>query len=110
MSEEAGPLPETIDELIAYMLHLLGNREHDANRRAAATAKIAALLMRDGLVPSMQGLTQELRQTHDVLKEAAKASEHYARGLVRATWVLAVVTAVLALTAVMPLLSELYLK
>jgi hypothetical protein len=100
MSEEADPLPETIDELIASILGSTGRALRDPAQPAAATAKIATLLMRDGLVPTLQGLTQELADTRTVLADTSRASTQYARALVRVTWGLVGVTVVLVLATV----------
>src|SRR5262249_7474813 len=98
MSE--APLPATIDALLDDLINIGGRPADPANQRAAATAKIAALLLRESLVPTVQGLAQELAETRTVLVDASKAAECYARALARATSGLVGATVVLVLATV----------
>jgi hypothetical protein len=100
MSVGPDQLPETIEELLVWIQRQSQNMTTDAGLRMAAAAKIAALLLRESLVPTVRGLSQELADTRTVLVDASKASERYARALARATWGLVGATVVLVLATV----------
>src|SRR5467141_1501875 len=100
MSERQDQLPDTIDELIAFILTKTGNIVSDPGYHAAASAKIYALLVRDSFVPTLNNLSQELAQTRAEMHQASKAASRHARALVIATWVLAGVTALFFISSV----------
>jgi hypothetical protein len=104
MNEQAPPLlPESIEELIIFMYNRSGSQITDVGRREAAMAKISSLLVKDSFVPTMKNLSQELTQTRMEMRQASDAAARHTQALVRATWVLALLTGFLFIATVISL-------
>lgn len=87
-------LPDTIEELLAFIMTHRGGRMEDVGARDAASAKISALLVRDALIPSLNTFSAELAITRQELHEAAQASTQASRALFRVTVVYVIATVV----------------
>lgn len=95
MSEQ-GPqlLPDTLDDLIAFIFHQGGGSLPSVGYRDAATAKVFTLLVRDSLAPSLRGLSEELAHTRAELRRAADSTTQASNRLFWVTFVYAVATIV----------------
>ena len=95
MAEEVPQiLPDTIDELIAFIFHQSGGNLSAVGYREAATAKISAILIRDTLAPAMREMSDELANTRKELKLATDSTTQASNRLFWVTVVYALATIV----------------
>jgi len=98
MEGKVSELPETEDDLI-HRIGGGGDAPSSQPPRQQARAKLDQLLI-TRLTSSLGQLTTELSTARDEMRRASDTASKHTAALVRATWVLAVLTGVLAFATI----------